>query len=385
MKPLLLSISLLASALPLAAFAQESRSAATENMLNIIEATGKKDNPLAGQPQKYGHMPAPTSVKPALPSATQAAIAAGLSSAQAIRDIQVPGAMRQQLETSGEAWRKASLQAFIASAPDRDQPRLTQLLLADGTEPGVGRLIYFVSRSMPASLLKAYALDAMHTGADLVVKGLRKGDTIKDYIMESMEDFNSSGGNQLASLEINPNLYDTFKITVVPTVVWTNKAGLSVVGSGCDTLQEGATQMQVKGHDGGMVSVKKPECQPAQDTAYYKISGALTTAYVLDKFERAGAPAQAINHYRDLLAQNRSRSNIPNTIYAQTFNNAMPAVVTEVSVSKLPKSTLLQWQKSLVKMKVQRGPWGPAFGPDGADDAKYRAELTDQINAGLND
>src|SRR5690606_26468094 len=100
-----------------------------------------------------------------------------------------------------------------------------------------------------------------------------------------------------------PNLFDMFKVDVVPSVVWTNRAGLDDIGSGCETPPDILKQMiQVDGPNDELITVEKPTCLPAPDSSYYKLTGALKMEYVLDRFEGAGVPKFAVDTYRERLA-----------------------------------------------------------------------------------
>lgn len=292
-----------------------------------------------------------------------------------------PSTVIKMAETA-PSWQKQMLESYVAGLPPRDQALGRSILLGDGTVPGVeGQLYFFVSRSMPMSMLRAYAMDAMYAGATLVVKGIRKGDTVKDYVMEMLEDYNSADGQVLAGMEINPNLFDMFEVEVVPTVVWTNRIGLNDVGSGCVAPPDfAAPKMTVEGPQGAHISVEKPYCMPVSETSYFKLAGALKIDYVLERFVEAGAPAQALEAYRARLAQRHS--NVHEHV-APTLGNAMPALAEDITIDRMPRWILEDWQESLQTSNVRRGPYGPAFGEDFEDDPVYREELTRKIRHGL--
>lgn len=315
---------------------------------------------------------------------TQQAMRTAQQSAQRIAD---PANLDEQtiLSTINLAgnWQQMARKAYVDALPPRDRARGAAVLLGDGTDPEFeGKLYVFVSRSMPMALLRAYALEAMYTGATLVVKGLRRGDTLKDFVLESLRDFNSAEGQVLASLEINPNLFDMFQVEVVPTVVWSNRIGLEEVGSGC-VAPPAAQQsyVTVTGPQRQPMEVEKPTCLPAEESSYYKIGGALKMDYVIERFEQAGAPKAAMNQYRARLAQRHANVHSPG---AQPVpGTALAPIADDVTLDMLPRHVLLDWQDSLQKLNVQRGPYGPAFGEDLEDDRFYREELEKKIRHGL--
>lgn len=318
-----------------------------------------------------------------LPAATQRAIGSGLESAEKGGSLTMPSTTVDFALRANEQWKQLSRDAYIAALPPRDRALGSSILSGDGTLPGhQGRLFIFVSRSMPMSLLRAYAVDALYTGATLVTKGIRKGDTLKEYIEEALTDFNTAGGQSLAGLEINPNLFDMFDVQVVPAVVWTNRVGLDDIGAGCQNLPEGAPipQLQLEGPDSRPILVDSPTCAPASPASYYKIAGALRLPYVLDRFEEAGLAKEATQPFRASLAERRG-SVVQGS--GAALGNAMPLIEDDLKLDRLPRAILLDWKQSLVEQKVQRSPYGPAFSREGDDDPIYRAELEQQIDRGL--
>jgi type-F conjugative transfer system pilin assembly protein TrbC len=273
-------------------------------------------------------------------------------------------------------------EAYVAALPPRDRALGASVLLGDGTG-GRGQMFIFVSRSMPESLLRAYAVDAFYLGAKLVVKGVRKGDTLKEYISEAMENFNSVDGMTMAAMDINPNLFDMFDIKVVPAVVWTDRVGLDDIGSGCQNVPEGALleKLNLTGPDDAVITVDRPTCAKLPDTAYYKISGALKLPYVLDRFQEAGLTKQQADGYRAKLAERTG--NVHDGSVAQSTGNAMAPLNYEARLDRLPKTVLANLQQKLQNSNVQRGPFGPTFSPDADDDVGYRQELDQKIRHGL--
>lgn len=286
------------------------------------------------------------------------------------------------IKQSGDMQQKA-LEAYVAALPPRDRAIGSHVLLGDGSAiGGPGKLYFFVSRSMPISLLKAYSLAALHTGGTLVVKGIRKGDTIKEYLEEVMDDFNNADGQVLGGVEINPNLYDMFNVTMVPTVVWTNRVGLDDIGAGCQDVKGAPKKLTLTGPDDEPIEVDKPECAEANEATYYKISGALNINYILERFREAGAPKEAIARYQSLLAEQHSNVNDRNQAN-QTIGNAMAPIKGELHIDNMPKPILQSWQQQMATKHVMRGPYGPVFTMDGADDPVYRKELSEKISHGL--
>lgn len=326
-------------------------------------------------------------MKGAAAAQDQAAIATGAESANTTADLnRLPQSTIDFSVNQSSAMRDAALKAYVDALPPRDKAYGAQVLLGDPSQTGggIGKLYFFVSRSMPNSLLKAYSLAALHTGGTLVMLGVRKGDTIKEYMEEVMADFNNADGQVLGGLELNPNLFDMFDIKVVPTVVWTTRQGLDDIGAGCEDLPEGVQvpQITLAGPDDEPLVVDKPVCAKATDASYYKISGALKLNYVLERFEEAGAPAEAMAFYATQLALQHANVN-DRTQMVQSTGNSMTPIKGTIHLDALPRHVLLRWQEELATKHVQRGPYGPVFSEGGEDDVVYRKELTDKVEHGL--
>lgn len=319
-----------------------------------------------------------------LNDATQNAINSGLTSAKVSSDIDHmdPKTVQFAVEQSAKMEQMAR-EAYVAALPPRDRALGASVLLGDATVGGPGRIYIFVSRSMPESLLRAYALDAWYLGADLVVKGVRKGDTLKEYLEDAMMDFNSVDGMNMAGMDINPNLFDMFDIQSVPAVVWTNRVGLDDVGSGCQNVPEGtpAQKLSLEGPNDDYITVDKPACAKLPDSSFYKMSGALDMSYVFDKFQDAGLPKEVLDGYRAKLAERTG--NVNDGTVKQDLGHKMAAVSYDAHLDQYPKSVLLYLQDELSRNHVQHGPFGPTFSPDADDDVAYRQELDDKIQHGL--
>lgn len=320
-----------------------------------------------------------------LSEATRAAATSGARSAEISADLNRMDAKTVQFSVEqAQKWEQMAREAYVAALPKRDQALGKSLLLDDGSMPGgSGKLYFFVSRSMPESLLRAYSVAAMYTGADLIVKGVRKGDTIKEYFEEVISNFNNADGLLLAGMQVNPNLYDMFNVTVVPAVVWTNRIGLDDVGSGCQNLPDDAPvqKLTLQGPDDEPVTVDKPTCAQVPASSFYKISGALTLEYVLERFQEAGAPKVAMDKLRKSLAERHS--NVNDGTVRQSIGNGMAPITGDVKLDMLPKEVLANWADRLKNSNVQRGPFGPTFSPENEDDPVYRKELMDKITHGL--
>ncbi|WP_060192409.1 TrbC family F-type conjugative pilus assembly protein [Burkholderia ubonensis] len=315
---------------------------------------------------------------------TRAAISTGQQSAKVSSDVNNMDAKTVDFAVDqSKKWEQMAREAYVAALPPRDRALGASVLLGDSTAGGPGRIYVFVSRSMPQSLLRAYAVDAFYMGAELVVKGVRKGDTLKEFLADAIENFNSVDGMTMAGLNINPNLFDMFDVKVVPAVVWTNRVGLDDVGSGCQNVPDGTPleQLNLEGPNDTTLTVEKPTCAKLPETSYYKLSGALAMPYVLDRFQEAGLAKDVVDDYRAKLAERTG--NVHDGSVTQTTGHAMAPVSADAKLDRLPKAALLTIKEQLAESNVQRGPFGPTFSPDDDDDPVYRQELTEKIRHGL--
>lgn len=314
------------------------------------------------------------------------AVNSGKESAEVSADLihRADSAMVEFGTKHAELWEQAAKEAYVAALPPRDRARGAEMLLGDGTYSGAqGKLYIFVSRSMPTAVLRAYAMDALHLGATLVTRGIRKGNTIREYVMEAMDDFNSVEGLTLASLEMNPNLYDMFDVTVVPAIVWTNKVGLDDIGSGCTDLPEGTPvpQITLDGPNDTKITMPAPKCAPQPESSYYKITGTVALPYALDKFEEAGLDTAVVEKYRQALAA-RHQDVFDGTVQPSLGNQVVP-IAEGMTVASYPRPLLLEWRERMKHENVQKTPYGPAFSFDEGDDPAYRQQLKELINRGL--
>lgn len=140
------------------------------------------------------------------------------------------------------------------------------------------KLYYFVSFSMPKSMLRSYAEQAMWDGGILVFKGPLPHVGLAQFITK---DLNSliGGKGAAATITIDPRMYDVYHITMAPTIVYS-------------TIQENRICKKV--HLKPFTYHKKqwtyPVCDQVNTKKYWKIEGAVTSAWALRQFKKAGAP-----------------------------------------------------------------------------------------------
>lgn len=216
-------------------------------------------------------------------------IASILSPAQAVR--QLPATIRKLANPDRltvkrlESVLSPHIRAVVTSKPRQAMANLvsqrSQVLKLLGIPAGTtGYVYYFVSTSMPGSLLKAYARDAIWDGGILVFRGIVPGHGIGwflRHVMLRLKHVTVDGSTP--TVTIDPNLYDAYGIRVVPALVYT-------------TMRPWETCAHVVSAtfvtDNTTVPYKKCGVEPP--SAYWKMSGAVSTWYALSRFRAAGAP-----------------------------------------------------------------------------------------------
>lgn len=137
-------------------------------------------------------------------------------------------------------------------------------------------LYYFISFSMPDALIKAYLLDATWNGGILVVRGIPKGMTLPQFLQKKMLPLVQYKGSH-ARIEINPNLFEMYDVTMVPTLL-IGKIEPSIKGCQSSFKKIPASTLSFQ------------ECHKMDSNRYWKIEGSLTTLWALNKLKESGAP-----------------------------------------------------------------------------------------------
>lgn len=193
-----------------------------------------------------------------------------------------PTAMEVDPEMAAKLNAIAKQSQTIVSEEIKQEAMDTKLVDKDTVSPD-HRLYYFLSFSMPESLLRAYLIDATWTGGQVVFYGSIKDMEFTDFLRTKMQPLlNYEGGHP--DVMIDPNLFEKYEVTVVPTVVFA-----------LDTTEDcelknpplaSATPSEVEQQD--------YSCKAADPKKYWKLSGGVTIAYTLEQFLDAGAPVHSV-------------------------------------------------------------------------------------------
>lgn len=194
-------------------------------------------------------------------------LARGLQ-AEAIKGAQDPRAQQQAAQVA----RRADAIANPEMAKERE--KVMRFL---GIDPESEHALFiFVSWSMPLDMLRAYAVEAMWTGATLVFRGVPPGRTLPDFLIQDLRQLVWDKGAS-AAISIDPRLYDSYSIKVVPTMVLTRtRENFTCIEAGTRTVME-------NGKSGSY-----PLCPPIDPKLFVKLSGSVTLDYALETFEKEG-------------------------------------------------------------------------------------------------
>lgn len=168
-----------------------------------------------------------------------------------------------------------------------------------GIDPEAETGLYlFVSWSMPIEVLRSYVVEAMWSGGTLVFRGVPPGEEAGAFISEKLRQL-AYGKGAAANISIDPRLFDAYDVTTVPSIVFTSVRQ--------DLQCAGVRPTPVQLPNGGEASYDR--CPEVDPSAYWKVSGAVTTNYALETFIDNGA--QQAKPYLTALAKGFATGNKP--------------------------------------------------------------------------
>ena len=180
---------------------------------------------------------------------------------------------RSIAEASAKVARRADDIADKALSADREK-----VLKFLGIDPaGESSIYYFVSYEMPLEVLRAYVIEAMWSGGTLVFRGIPPGRDMRQFITKDLREL-IYGKGASAALSIDPRLFDGYKITTVPTIVYTEERKNFM----CTGVNPKSFKYEEK-------TLSYDTCPPVDESKYWKITGAVTTDFALREFINAGA------------------------------------------------------------------------------------------------
>jgi len=154
-----------------------------------------------------------------------------------------------------------------------------KLLRFLGINPdGSSALYIFVSWSMPLTMLRAYEVDSMWSGAPLVFRGIPPHVSLRNFILKDLRKL-VWGKGYGADISIDPRLFDLYAVTTVPTIVLAKRT------------KQFSCAIPVMFKHGKSKTLSYDKCSKAKSSDFIKIEGAVTTWYALRKFLRNGWPS----------------------------------------------------------------------------------------------
>lgn len=140
------------------------------------------------------------------------------------------------------------------------------------------QLYVFVTFGMPIDMIRAYLREAMWSGAILVVKGLPPGMDMMSFSQQLVAPLVGRKGAS-AALQIDPTLFDLYEVDVVPSIVLNEDLSR--------TTCIGDASRQETDMEGRVWDIRA--CRPAAEDSYYRIGGAITLDYALERFIAEGS------------------------------------------------------------------------------------------------
>lgn len=204
------------------------------------------------------------------------------------------------------------------------------------------QLYVFVSRSMPESLLRSYALDAAYTSAVLVMRGVKKDETLDTFFRgQLMQDLKPDGAG--AIVQLDPRLFDAFEVDAVPAIVFTKNSLIDL----CATPES--------------TNVK---CEPVSSNKYYKITGSVSLKYALDQFIQEGADAQ---RFLSNLKKHEVVDDENSKLALGVANEAYRSALAEISYNTLMPDNDFEYQQDthLLEIENYSTPFGTIKAPKG--------------------
>lgn len=204
------------------------------------------------------------------------------------------------------------------------------------------QLYIFVSRSMPEPLLRSYALDAAYTSAVLVMRGIKKDETLDVFFRSQlMLDLKPSGAG--AMVQLDPRLFDAFEVEAVPAIVFTKNSLIDL----CTTPNS-----------------TNVNCEPVNSEKYYKITGGVTLKYALDQFIQKGADAQRfLSNLKKHEVVDDENSKLALGLANETYRSALAEITNSIP---MPDNNFeYQQDTHLLETENYSTPFGSVSAPKG--------------------
>lgn len=146
---------------------------------------------------------------------------------QSIESIALNNAAKYQTELNKQV---QSIEAQVSSVDKKEflkqQKEQLQLAFIEGKPKNDAQILVFVSFSMPKEALKSLLIQSEQYNAAIIIQGLVENSlpNTLNKITKLIKETNGKGG-----LQIDPNLFEEYKITSVPAIVLGDSDDFDVV------------------------------------------------------------------------------------------------------------------------------------------------------------
>jgi len=218
---------------------------------------------------------------------------------------QVNAGLEGVFEDDANIRKMNNVQSISGIANINDAVKREEALNLLGLSETRNHLYIFISYSMPEDMIRAYAREAFWAGATLVVKGLEEGEEIMDFVQKKAHPL-VEGKGYMASLNIDPRMFDAFDIQYVPSIVLSNDPYLEY----CKPSDELLTDFNVT-----------RRCEKRPENTYIKISGAITLDYALEQFIEEGTFLDSANERLTALRESIGKSSLTEQVSEYHFDD----------------------------------------------------------------
>jgi type-F conjugative transfer system pilin assembly protein TrbC len=136
-----------------------------------------------------------------------------------------------------------------------------------------GHFYFFMSFSMPMPLIKKLITDAVALHGVVVFRGTPNKMSLKDFLLKKLFPL-VRYSQQHVEIDLNPNLFQSFQVSVVPSLVFTMQTKTV-----CHAAQESVSR-----------PLQSSPCDQVDGSRYWKVTGAVTTQWAIAHFIEKGAP-----------------------------------------------------------------------------------------------
>lgn len=202
----------------------------------------------------------------------------GAITEKALHAAEAPGAVSPHMQSFIRKQRAEDLEELNS---EKDEA-LSQMGLPS---QGTGSIYILVSTSMPKSMLREYAMQAIYTGAIIDFRGVlaNKKDPLSWFLKHEILPLLALNKNARPTVTIDPQPFYAFNVHAVPTIIYTK------VANNRFCAKQQVKTMEVRNYEKKKITVPYHICSPMSPKKYWEMQGAVTLKYALRKFIAHGA------------------------------------------------------------------------------------------------